>query len=374
MSIMFTKEFIEELKNSVDMVLLAKENTDLKKVGKNIWQGKCPSPYHNDSTPSFTVWENSNRWTCFGCKDGKSYDCIDFVMWLHQLSFSDSIQYLAAKYNIPIPDSALSKEYENINKECNKYIKNINKKTINYLEKRGLDKNDIKKYKIGYDKDNDRIVFPLLDISNRPVGFIKRIFEDGSGPKYKNSCTSEIFNKSKYLYNLNNIDKTFNQIRITEGTMDSIMATKYGAKNVVSTLGTAITQNHVDIIKKLKMTPVIIYDSDDAGVSAANKALKLFYNNDICCKICPIKTNKDLCDLSNEIKFDIEDYIEKNSMTYGFAMVKDIIEAYNKDIYEIKLKYSKKINNIIDKIPQGEKDSINSFFKEEISLPRNKII
>lgn len=365
----FTNEFIQEVKSATDLVSLVKEEVrDLKKSGKYVWTGSCPHPDHSDSTPSFTVWENSQKWTCFGCKNGRADDCIGYVMWLHGFTFQEAVQYLAAKAGINIEDDALSNEYNALEKECKKYQKAIDEESMAYFVSRGIDQKDIENYRLGYDKANRRIVFPLINRQNKVVGFMKRrTFEEG-GPKYKNSTASNVFNKSKFLYNLNNIDKEFKYIRIVEGTMDVIMASKYGAKNVVATLGTALTQDHVDIIKSLNMTPVLIYDSDNAGVKATSKALNLFYENGIYCKICPLKRNKDLCDQAIELTTDIEDFIVNNSITYGYAMAKDIINSYTKDIYEIRLKYSKKINNIAERIPEEEKEAINSFLRDEIRM------
>lgn len=366
----FTNEFINELKSSIDMVSLAKEEVhDLRKTGKYVWTGTCPHPDHEDSSPSFTVWENTNKWTCFGCNNGKADDCIGYVMWLHGFTFKEAIMYLAAKAGINIEDDALTNEYNSLENECKKYQASIDNYAMSYYTNRNIDQCDIEKYRLGYDKKNKRIVFPLIDKTNRVVGFIKRrTFDDKTGPKYINSKTSDVFNKSKFLYNMNNLDKNFKYIRIVEGTMDAIMASKYGAKNVVATLGTALTQEHVNIIKKLGMTPVLIFDSDNAGLKATSSSLDLFYKNGIYCNICPLKDSKDLCDKSIELETEIEDFISNNSITYGYAMAQDIINSYTKDIYEIRLKYSKKINTIVDKIPEEEKKAIDSFLSDEIRM------
>ena len=365
----YTNEFIESVKNATNMVELAKEEVkDLKKSGKYVWTGSCPHPDHNDSTPSFTVWENSNKWTCFGCRDGRADDCIGYVMWIHGFTFQEAVQYLAAKAGINIEDDALANEYNALEKKCKQYQKDINEDAMAYFSSRNIDQKDIHDYRLGYDKKEKRIVFPLINKFNKVVGFITRRTVDQGSPKYKNSASSNVFNKSKFLYNFNNIDKDFKYIRIVEGTMDAIMASKYGAKNVVATLGTALTQEHIEEIKKLNMTPVLIYDSDNAGLKATSRALELFYKNGIYCKICPIKGNKDLCDQAVEITTDIEEFIANNSITYGYAMAKDIINSYTKDIYEIRLKYSKKINTIAERIPEEEKDAINSFLKDEIRM------
>lgn len=365
----YTNEFINEVKRATDLVALVKEEVkDLKKSGKYVWTGSCPHPDHSDSTPSFTVWENTQKWTCFGCKDGRADDCIGYVMWLHGFTFQEAIQYLAAKAGIAIEDDALTNKYNALEKECVKYQKAINEEAMAYFTSRGIDQKDISDYRLGYDTKSKRIVFPLINKYNKVVGFItRRTIEEGS-PKYKNSPASEVFNKSTYLYNCNNLDKDFKYIRIVEGTMDVIIPSKYGAKNVVATLGTALTQEHIDEIKKLDMTPVLIYDSDNAGLKATSRALELFYKNGIYCKICPIRGNKDLCDEALEITTDIEDFIANNSITYGYAMAKDIINSYTKDIYEIRLKYSKKINTIAEKIPEEEKEAINSFLRDEIKM------
>lgn len=370
--------FIEDIKRITNLVELAKEYTELKKVGQGIWQGKCPHPKHNDNTPSFTVWEKFNSWSCYGCHVGKKgngnygSDVIAFVQWIHNYSFREAIYYLAQWNNVPIPNDKNQKLYDRNYKLAIKYINDLQHKkdVINYLYDRGLNNTDIENWNIGYDSYNNRIVFPLLDRHYNILGFNKRVINNNykNGDKYINSPTSEIFNKSNYLYGIHNLDNDFNEIRITEGSLDVILASKYGLKNVVASLGTAFTEDHAKAIAKTGKTPVLIFDGDSAGDKGLYKAIEFFEKLNIYCKIIKLPLNKDLADICLEEKFNIENYINTRSLTAGYVVVNKIIQQYMSSLYELKLQYTPYLKHAFSKVPQIEKQSISQFIKDEINI------
>ena len=366
----FTKEFLAELKSKVSLVELADEYTDLTKELNDEWRGPCPHPDHSDSDPSFTIFlkNNEERWYCFGCDTGG--DCIDFIKWISgdDMTWRDAVLFLANKYNVNLPTTKHDKEYKRNKLLANKYHKDLKERAYNYLYERGLNNDDSDKWLIGYDKYSDRIVFPMHDRLNNIIGFNKRTLEPKSDKKYIHSANSEIFKKSNYFYGTNHISNKYEYIIITEGVMDVILATKYGLKNVICTLGVALTKDHIPFLKTLDKTIVLIYDGDAKGISAINKAAKLLLDNNIYCKTVILPEGKDLADISLEHKKDLYNYINSIMCTYGYYNAKNIIDEYNKELYELKLRYQPMLNNIIKNIPDQEKNTIKCFLENEIGL------
>lgn len=365
---MFPQEFINEVKEKVDLIELVSEYTTLHKAGTNIYQGKCPHPNHDDKNPSFRVWKRGYKnsqfdsWACMVCHSGdknitskehKNYgsDCIAFYQWIEGVNWKQAVYDLCEKYEIPIPSSEFDKLYNLKKMQTESYINNLYSVPLNYLYDRGLSDKDIEKWMIGF--EGNKIVFPLLNRYKYPIGFTKRWLKvpEGRNDKYKNSPTSKIFNKSSYFYGSHNIIESFEEIRITEGPMDVIMADKYHALNIVATLGTAFTDEHVKVIKNWNKTPVFIMDGDGPGISAAEKAINKLANEGIYSKILILPDNKDLCELSIELKDDIESYIKTNALTYGQYKMQKIVNSYDSQINELKLKQYKDIKKVLEEIP-----------------------
>lgn len=368
---MLSQGFIEQVKSSTDMVELAKRYADLKLVGDGIWQAECPHPKHQDDTPSFIVWESTQSWACMGCHYGKKSDkyknygsdCFAFLQWVKGLTWKQSIEELAKEAGILMEKDKNSEIYEHKKRLAIAYNKNNSQKVLSYLRDRGLDSKDIEDWGIGF--DGIRITFPLYDRYKRVLGFSKRIFMEKEGPKYRNSSNADIFNKSCYLYGWHLIDNECDEIRITEGCLDVVIPNKYSVKNIVATLGTSFTENHVDIIKNSGKTPVFCMDGDSAGLKSVKKAVEMLSDKGVYSKILIIPDSMDMADLANELKDDTEDYIRDNAITYGQFLIKDSMIRYESKINEIKLKMFPEIKEVIKKIPEGDelkiiKDYISS--------------
>lgn len=375
----FPDSFLQELKEKTNLVQLVNQYTKLKKVGLGVWQGMCPKPGHDDSTPSLTVWEKHNSWACYGCHSGKKgvdgnlgSDAIAFMQWIENLEWRPAVIKLAEWNDIPIPTDKNQKELEknyNLNK---KYRKDLykNEEVSDYLYDRGLDDIDIESWSLGYDNYNKRIVFPLLNKYNDIIGFNKRVVDPNykGGDKYKNSATSALFNKSSYLYGSHKLDNNFKEIRITEGSMDVILSHKYGLKNIVATLGTAFTEQHARAIVKTGMTPVLIFDGDDAGDSGITKALSYFEGLGVYCKIVKLPKGMDLADLSLDQKFGIENYIRRNAITAGYLQIRDIVNEYNSSLYQVRLEYIPRLEEVMKYVPKTEERMLKSYVKDELNI------
>lgn len=375
------ESFITELKATTDLVKFASQFTALKKVGNGIWQGPCPHPDHNDSTPSFTVWEKHNSWSCYGCHSGKKgldnnvgSDIYAFVQWVTKNNdFRNAVKVVADWNGVAIPTDENQKEYDRNYKLAMKYKKNLleqEEHVIEYLYERGFDDSDIDKWIIGFDKTSKRIVFPLIDRYNNIIGFNKRTIEKHYelGDKYKNSPNSKIFNKSTYLYGIHDLDNDFNEIRITEGSIDVALAKKYGVKNIVASLGTSFTESHAKVISKLNKIPVLIFDGDEAGESGLYKALAYFEALGVYCKIVRLPKGKDLADMAQELKFNLESYIKQKSITAGYLKIKNVVDEYNSSLYELKLETLPKLEAILQVVPLSEKKAIKTFVKDELNI------
>ena len=374
----FSKEFIQQVKDATDLFELVKEYApDLKKIGDNLAKCRCPNPKHEDNNPSFFIKLKEQTWCCYGChhepdENGRyQTDCISFLRWINnnEISFTDCVIELAKRADIPIPNDKYQDSYDYNYNLAKKYMNDLNQESLDYLFYRGLNKNDINNWMIGYKREENRIVFPLFDRNKNIIGFNRRLITKetkGLNRKYLLPNTSELFKKSRYLYGLHNINKKVEYIIITEGVMDVILATKYNIPNVICTLGCDISREQIDIIKNLKLQPIIIFDNDDAG----NKYLKYmeaFVKENIYPKVCLLPKNKDLADLCFECKSASRQYIQQNTFTFGYLKIKDIIDNYTKEKYELILKYQPLINKALSSVPsKAEQKVLKSFLIEEI--------
>lgn len=383
---MFPQEFINEIKERVDLVELVSEYTNLQKASAQIYQGRCPHPKHDDKNPSLRVWKRGYKnskydsWACMVCHSGdkniknkehRNYgsDCIAFYQWIEGVNWKQAVYDLCEKYDIPIPSSEFDKLYKLKRIQTESYIKNLYSTPLQYLYNRGLSDNDIKKWMIGF--QGNKIVFPLLNKYRHTIGFTKRWLEmpEGRNDKYKNSSSSKIFNKSNYFYGIHNLDDNFDEIRITEGPMDVIIADKYNAKNIVATLGTAFTDDHVQAIKHLDKIPVFIMDGDGPGITAAEKAINKLAEHGIYSKILILPDSKDLCDLSNELQNDIEKYISDNSLTYGQYKLQKIVNSFDSKVNELKLKEYNNIKKILEEIPyEAERMVMKNYIASKMNM------
>ena len=373
----FSRDFIDKIKETTDLVELANEYTEMKKVGRYIWVGKCPNPDHDDSTASFTINTQTNSWCCFGChsdkkgiNDNYGSDCIAFIQWINKgkKNWQDCVRYLAEKANISLPTDKNIKMYYTNKKLNEKFVRNMNAEVKEYCKNRGLNSYDIAQYELGYDAIEDRLTFPLYDMYNNVVGFNKRRLDDSKDRKYIHSPNSSVFNKSSYLYNINNIDKSYKYVFITEGVFDVILASKFGLKNVVCTLGCSFSENHYEIINKMGLTPVLLYDNDDKGQKSMRSAIELIYSKGTYPLVYILPKGHDLADFALEKRYKLNDIVQANIITYGYIKAKDVVCEYMNDLYLLKAKYRPQVEQILQDIPEEERCNIQMFFREELRM------
>ncbi|MGM0498690.1 MAG: DNA primase [Bacillota bacterium] len=359
----YSDEFIDELKENVDIVDLVSDYLELKKTG-NRYKGLCP--FHSEKTPSFFVNPDNNFYHCFGC--GAGGDSINFVMEIENLTFIESIKMLAERSGMELPDMSnqqrqVYKEREelfSLNKLAARFYNylltdtNMGKEALEYLNDRGFDENDIKKFNLGYaadewqlllnflkkkdfsihliekaglisegnnnshyDKFRNRVMFPIFNNRGEVIAFGGRILngEDGYGPKYLNSPETPLFSKKKNLYGLHlakdHIRKE-NSCIIMEGYTDVIQAHKKGFKNSIASLGTAFTEEQAKLIRRYAENAYIAYDADTAGNKATLRGLDILNDTGINVKVIELEEGSDPDQLlKNEGSEAFNELIEK---------------------------------------------------------------
>ncbi len=404
-----TEEKKQQIIESNDIVDVIEEFLPLKKNGTNY---KTNCPFHNEKTPSFVVSRDKQIYRCFGC--GKSGNAITFLMEYKNLTFIESVEYLARRVNISLDyietnkqtiekNNLLKRLYE-INIEAARlFYKGLsaNETALRYLQKRNIDKNIIKKFGIGYtvnqwdnlltylknkgykeeeivktgliikrekkdgyyDRFRNRIMFPIFDIKKNIIGFGGRVLDD-SLPKYLNSPDSLVFNKGYNLYGLNiakeNVkDKSF---YLVEGYMDVIKMHSHSFDTAVAALGTSLTDNQIKLLKRYSNKFYICFDSDQAGLKASLRALNMFKSNNLDAKVIIIKDAKDPDEFLNKFgKMKFEMLSEEALDYYGF------LEFYYKEEFDLSNKVSY-INKFFDNLSNIKSDIEKELIIEKLSF------
>lgn len=321
----FDDSKIEEIKSRVDIVELASEYLTLKKAGRN-YLGLCP--FHQEKTPSFTVNREKQIFYCFGCGEGGNV--ITLLMKIANKSFPEAIKHLAEKTGVILPvrtfgregheKDSLHDEIINLNlRAAQQFSRNLSspagKIARDYLLKRAVTDETIKQFRLGYvpdtwrsltdyiegsglslklaeqaglviagkeggfyDRFRGRLIFPIENVFGEIVAFGGRILGEGD-PKYLNSPESPVYIKGKNLYGLQKAKEAIRQsgfCLIVEGYFDAISLWNAGVRNVVATLGTALTRDHLELLRRYTQDVVALFDPDTAGRKALDRSLELF--------------------------------------------------------------------------------------------------
>jgi DNA primase len=346
------EEKVSEILNTSDIVDIISESVILKKSGRNFF-GLCP--FHSEKTPSFSVNASKQIFHCFGCSAGGNV--LSYVMKYHGLTFPEAAKMLARKYNIPIEtkdiDPAKRKEFHlkeglfRLNKTVmgiyfdelknlspkNKPDDKTGDKAGIYLKKRGISDDIILQFKLGfspdkwetivkvlkekkipkniavqcglilerkqktgyYDRFRNRIMFPIFDVNMQVAGFGGRVMDDAM-PKYMNSPDTPVYNKSRILYGLHAAKQFCRQkgfVYIVEGYFDFLSLYQHGIKNTVASLGTALTPDHVRILKGYAARMILVFDSDAAGINAAKRSIKIFLKEGVDTRVLVLPDEND---------------------------------------------------------------------------------
>ena len=335
---MYASEVIDEVVSRSDIVDIISGYIKLKKNGSS-YVGLCP--FHNEKSPSFSVSPGKQLYHCFGC--GVGGNVITVVMEYENYTFLEAVKYLADKAGMQLPETSYSEE-EKKNRDLKAKLLEINKIAatyyyhqlkaengkigLSYLQKRGLSDTTINRFGLGYagqtgnalyqylkskgyddallketglftyergihDKFWNRVMFPIMDINNKVIGFGGRVMGDAK-PKYLNSPETKLFDKSRNLYGLNaaRMSRKSNMI-ICEGYMDVISLHQAGFTQAVASLGTALTPGQAALMKRYTDNVLITYDSDAAGVKAALRAIPILKEAGLTTKVINMQPYKD---------------------------------------------------------------------------------
>lgn len=330
---LYSQEFIEQVRDANNIVDIIGQHTQLKGRGHQ-YTGLCPFPDHNEKSPSFSVSESKQLYHCFGCK--KSGNLFTFLETFSGLTFMDAVEFLARRAGIPLPATE-TEDKEKTNKSIyfriNKLAAAFFHRSLTtlpeshpvrqYLMGRGITDLAIETLKLGYapeawdalalflkqkqvpldeaerlglirsrkenngqfDLFRDRVIFPIISVQEEVVGFGGRVLKKEQKPKYLNSPESPVFHKGKTFYGLHLTGKNIRQkdtAIVVEGYMDFTALHLAGIDNAVATLGTAMTEDHVRLLKKYTSRIVLMFDGDYAGRQAAERSLTTVLHQGLC--------------------------------------------------------------------------------------------
>lgn len=403
----YSDELIEEIREKNEIVDLIGGYVKLQRKGSSYF-GLCP--FHNEKSPSFSVSPQKQMYYCFGC--GAGGNAFTFIMEYENYTFLEALKMLAERAGVELPELEYSREAKEqadkkaqllqINREAAKYYyvqlrSRQGRQAMEYLKGRGLSDETIHRFGLGYsdkfggglyrylkekgypdgvlhesglfnvderngmyDKFWNRVIYPIMDVNNRVIGFGGRVMGDGK-PKYLNSPETKIFDKSRNLYGLHaaRTSRKKNLI-ICEGYMDVISMHQAGFTNAVASLGTALTSLQAGLMKRYTDEVLIIYDSDEAGTKAALRAIPMLKGVGLATKVVNLKPYK-----------DPDEFIQNEGRE---AFEKRLEEAENSFLFEVRI-----LERSFDMgDPQGKTDFFHSVaqrllgFEDEIE--RNNYI
>lgn len=340
MSMRYSDDIIEEVRQKNDIVDVVSQYVRLTRRGSTYF-GLCP--FHNEKTPSFSVTPGKQMYYCFGC--GAGGNVYNFIMEYENYTFGEALKHLADRAGVELPKIEYSREVREkaeqraelleINKQAAQYYyyqlrTEGGKIGYQYLSGRGLSEETMRKFGLGYsdkfggglykflkskgysgerlresglfnvderhgmyDKFWNRVIFPIMDVNNRVIGFGGRVMGDGK-PKYLNSPETKIFDKSRNLYGLNIARTTRKKYLILcEGYMDVISMHQAGFTNAVASLGTALTSGHASLLKRYTQEVLLLYDSDEAGIRAALRGIPILRDAGVSSRVVNLKPYKD---------------------------------------------------------------------------------
>src|SRR6185436_7410585 len=339
----YPQTFIDDLKRQADIVRVIQDYVQLKKKGAN-WMACCP--FHKEKTPSFSVSPAKEIFYCFGCHKGGSV--FTFVMEMERVAFPEAIRIVAEKSGMPLPKLVDDSRFEARKAESDQVIE-LNKWALewwekqlessaeakiarDYLKRREITDETRQTFHLGYapdswdalsiylrqkgatqeqidrsglvvkkeeggsyDRFRGRLIFPVMDIQGRPIAFGGRTLKDEDA-KYINSPETAAYVKGRNLFGLN---LTRDEIRrqeyaiLVEGFLDLIVPYQYGVRNIVASLGTALTTDQAKLLSRFARKVVVNYDGDRAGVQAAKKAIEVLLAEDLEVKVLVLPDNAD---------------------------------------------------------------------------------
>lgn len=360
------------IKEKINIVDLISEYIPLKKAGVNF---KAPCPFHQERTPSFVVSPERQIFHCFGCDKGG--DIFKFMMEKENLEFKDALDLLAQKAGVVLKKTNKKEVDEKdrlyeINNKASQFYQYmllehpLGKKALDYLKNRGVTEETIKEFNLGYapnsweslskflkkrsfkvsdviasglgvpsssgcyDRFRGRIIFPLVDVRGRVLGFAGRILDKGE-PKYINSPQTTIFDKKRFLFGIHLAKgeiKQKNEAIVCEGEMDMILSFQSGVKNIVASKGTAFTPEHLELLKKYTNTISLCFDMDLAGDAASRRGIELADKEGFNLKVISVPGGKDPAEACLKNPKEWEESVKNATPIYDYYL-DSVSKRYN---------------------------------------------
>mgnify|MGYP000940971567 FL=1 len=413
----YSSEVIEEVVSRNDIVDVISGYIKLKKSGSS-YVGLCP--FHNEKSPSFSVSGTKQMYHCFGC--GVGGNVITFVMEYENYTFPEAVKMLADRAGIALPVMEYSGE-DRRERDIKTKLLEINKiaatfyyhqlkspagqSGLDYLKKRQLSDKTINTFGLGYapqltgdlyrmlkekgyddellkesglftyekgirEKFWNRVIFPIMDINNKVIGFGGRVMGDGK-PKYLNSPETKLFDKSKNLYGLNVARSSRkNNLIICEGYMDVISMHHAGFNQAVASLGTALTPGHARLMKRYTDNVLITYDSDEAGVKAALRAIPILKEAGLSTKVINMRPYKDPDEFIKALGTEaFQERIDKaeNSFMYEIGIIE---KNYNRSDPESETAFEREVaNKLVQFSEKLERDNYMKAVCRQFMIPED---
>lgn len=341
-------EWLSELKRKADLVSIASNYLKIEQKGSRYWA--C-CPFHNEKTPSFSI-DSNGFYYCFGCKEAG--DVIKFVQKMENVEFMDAVKILAEKAGMQIPEFEVSDNFKKHQKKKERlllaldyaykhYMENLYNKDAkqaqDYIKSRKFTRRELEDFKIGFSKNwNDivdylkakgfseeelleagicnkkenkifdaianRLVFPIFNAFNECIGFSARALEKTDFAKYKNTAETPVFQKGRVVFGIHLLkaqkqQQLLDKIILVEGQMDVIAMHRSGFKSAVACMGTALTKDHVNELKRYNQNIYICFDGDGAGTKATLRAIDMFRNENVNLRVVHLPDGKDPDEILN---------------------------------------------------------------------------
>ena len=418
----FSDEFLNELKMRCDIEQTISMYVPLKRRGKNL-VGLCP--FHNEKTPSFTVYPDSQSYYCFGC--GAGGEVIGFIRRAENLDFYEAVKYLADKAGMVMPsegfDNSMAEKrrrmYE-INKEAARFFNSClfteeGKEGLEYYKSRGMKKSTITRFGLGfapnkwdsllkymrgkgysyeelyeanlanksekdgrvrfYDSFRNRVMVPIIDVRGNVVAFGGRVLDD-SKPKYINSSDTLVYKKSLGVFGLNFAKNSKeNRLILVEGYMDAITLHQAGFDNVIACLGTAFTGEMAHLLARYAEEILLCYDSDEAGQKATSRALGVLNSIGMKVRVVHLSGGKDPDEILRKYGPErVRSLIDgaANDIEYGLLSLRNSFDLGTSDG---KMKYLDKAAELLAKTRNNiAQDIYSSRLAEELGVSKESIL
>ncbi len=399
------RDQIEEIRSRLDVVDIVGKYVQLKQAGKN-FLGLCP--FHTEKTPSFIVSPELQRYKCFGC--GASGDIFNFVQNIEHIDFPETLEKLAKEAGVILQKKEINSKYarlEEINKKAaiffyKELLNPLNKDALQYVLERGITKESIKNFGIGYASDGSkllsfiqkdtkyskeelidsgiftlkegkvrskfykRIMFPIRSSSGKVIAFTGRVLPGNDfGPKYMNSPETYIYHKKENLYGQYESRQDIRRedlVIFCEGTTDVISAHQIGVKNIVAPLGTALTKEQVEKVSKLSKNILFLFDSDNAGQQALERAFFISQQLDLTTYAATTAPYKDIDELIVKDPKKFKTLISKRIDTFTYLLTENLKDKDLNNLSEYK-----KFLNWIERMLKNERNRATfSFYVEKV--------